>query len=554
MVIMFKDRTARALSLVSGLSWMLTIIFLLGQAKSFFSFVAPMARWWCNFSSYCQSDTTAFLAYLHIHTQKLLIVTSLALSLFTLCYILLVRFSDVEKYDASELTRPKVCSWELGLLFLFVVLGAILRLRGMTRGFTYDELFTTVHFVETKSFWQTISSYLVFNNHLFYSVAARFSWLLIGRGEWVVRLPSFLAGLLAIPIFWCFLREWVDEQSALLATFFLAIHPMHIVMSRSARGYSFLALGTLVTSWLFFRLLENGRASLCPYYVLSISLMVWGHLYGVIVVLCQALALLWYLWQWQTPRNNLRFIWLSIGLSGVVTILLYLPVLPLLLLELGREKSGVFDSAFMFNVLTQFLWTPSAAVLALVLIFFLWTIYDQRKEKTTFLHLLYLCAPLLMAWALKMRAVGFARFALFALPSFLWFISLGVSRLAARLCKERRYIFPLILVLLVAPYWVSKGWFELDCSGFRQALAAVPKDVALCALGGDAYLFAYYGHGRMTVPKNEADFYKILKREKVLYCIFHDVSWASAFHRRLYSRYGKSAQPFGDVYFFKVSP
>ena len=554
MVIMFKDRTARVLGLVSGLMWMLTIIFLLGQPRSFFFFVAPLTRWWCKFAAYCQSDTTAFLSFLHLHVHKLFTASSLTLSFFTLCYLLMVRFSGAGNDSEPDVASSKTSSWEMSLLFFFVILGALLRIRGMTRGFTYDELFTTVHFVETKSFWQTVSRYVVFNNHLFYSLSARVSWLLIGRGEWVVRLPSFIAGLMAIPIFWCFLRDWMNKEAALLATFFLTIHPMHIVMSRSARGYSFLALGTLITSWLFFRLLKDGRATYCLAYILSISLMVWGHLYGVIVVLCQALALLWYHCKWQTPLKNSRLIWLSIGLSGVVTFLLYLPVLPLLLLELSREKSGLFDNAFLFNVLTQYLWTPSTAIMATVLLFLLWTLFEQRKEKPTYLHLLYLCAPLVMAWVLKMRAVGFARFALFALPSFLWFLCLGVSRLSARFSKERTYILALLLSLIVAPYWVSKGWNELDSSGFRQALAAVPKGVAVCAIGGDAYLFTYYDDESVKVPKNEADFYKMLKKEKVLYCLFHDVSWASAFHRRLRNRYGKSARSFGDVLFFKVSP
>ena len=553
MVIMLRDRISRSLSLITGLSWLFTIIFLIGQPRSFFLICSPLARWWSSYVGYSQSDATAFLGFFHAQASKIFFVASFIITLYSLIFVLVNKcFVKARSEVSKEPTEAK--SWELSLVVLFVVIGAFLRIHGLTRGFTYDELFTTVHFVETSSFWQTVSSYRVFNNHLFYSFAGRLCWLLLGSSEWVIRLPSLLAGLLTIPIFYHFSRRYIGKEPALVATFFLTVHPMHVVLSRSARGYSLLALGTLLTSWLFFELLERPRGRLGLMYVVTASLMVWSHLYGVIVVICQTVTLLILVWRSSVSKKSFGTIWLSFGFSGLATFILYTPVLPLLLLELRREKSGLVNHSFALEVMGQYLWTALVPILIIVLLIVILGLYEQRREKTTLLHFLYLFAPLIMAWLLRLKAVGFARFALFGLPSFLWFLSVGLSSISLRSFKKQSLVLLLIIVLIVSIHWTKSAWSEIDSSGFREALAALPENVPICAIGGDAPLFRYYGGERLFLPKTEADFYKLLKDKGTFYCLFHDVSWASTCHRQLFERHGKSARSFGDVLFFKVSP
>ena len=60
----------------------------------------------------------------------------------------------------------------------------------------------------------------------------------IGRSEWLMRLPSALAGFLTIPIMWRIGVALKRPNIGLLAATFLAFAPLHIWYSREARMYA----------------------------------------------------------------------------------------------------------------------------------------------------------------------------------------------------------------------------------------------------------------------------------------------------------------------------
>ena len=58
-----------------------------------------------------------------------------------------------------------------------------------------------------------------------------------GRGRGVARLPSALAGVLALPLVWRIGASWGDEVAGVLAMGLLAVSPLHIWYSREVRMY-----------------------------------------------------------------------------------------------------------------------------------------------------------------------------------------------------------------------------------------------------------------------------------------------------------------------------
>src|SRR6266496_3392494 len=93
---------------------------------------------------------------------------------------------------------------EIFYLSAILVLALLLRIPTMGRGLGEDELETVFYAVDTNSIWQTMSSSLSFNNHIGYSLLARFSRALFGQSEWAFRLPALLFGLASLYIFWIF--------------------------------------------------------------------------------------------------------------------------------------------------------------------------------------------------------------------------------------------------------------------------------------------------------------------------------------------------------------
>jgi hypothetical protein len=79
---------------------------------------------------------------------------------------------------------------------------------------------------------------------------------LFGDSERALRLPAFLAGLLALGIFWKVALRFVDRTAALLALAMFAVLEPFVYYSAEVKPYGFDVLITLVLAWLFVRVLE----------------------------------------------------------------------------------------------------------------------------------------------------------------------------------------------------------------------------------------------------------------------------------------------------------
>jgi len=119
---------------------------------------------------------------------------------------------------------PKAIETRYQSFYLLPILTVALlcRLYPLNRGLGQDELYTAVHFVEVRSLWKTIFSNDAFNNHIGYSLMARFSEGLLGRSEWALRLPALLLGMATLYIFFVFGRSILGHIPALLGTLVLA--------------------------------------------------------------------------------------------------------------------------------------------------------------------------------------------------------------------------------------------------------------------------------------------------------------------------------------------
>src|SRR5712692_9073128 len=138
---------------------------------------------------------------------------------------------------------------EIFYLSVVLVLALLLRLPTMDRGFGGDELDTVFYAVDANSIWQTVSSSLSFNNHIGYSLIARFSRALFGRSEWAFRLPALLFGLASLYIFWIFSRSLLGPRLAVMGAFLFAFSPAFIIWSITGSGESRMLFFTLLSSY-----------------------------------------------------------------------------------------------------------------------------------------------------------------------------------------------------------------------------------------------------------------------------------------------------------------
>ena len=153
-------------------------------------------------------------------------------------------WADARRFFAG--LRPK--KGELGFLvavLVIMMLAVIYRLEHIYSSLHHDEAYTYVAFA--RSLFAAVADYHLPNNHVFHSILVYFSTKIFGIQPWAVRLPAFTAGMLLVPAAYWLAKRLYDRWTALGAALLVAWFPPLIAYSNNARGYTILALFTLLT-------------------------------------------------------------------------------------------------------------------------------------------------------------------------------------------------------------------------------------------------------------------------------------------------------------------
>ena len=158
--------------------------------------------------------------------------------------------------QALALLRPsKVNFWLLAI----VVLAVLLRLPTLNMGLWFDEL-ASIHEVQVPDLATLISSQYGCTTDLHPPLFLMLLFPIVhfgGTSEIVVRMPSFISGVLLVPaVYW--LGKTIHSSSAgLLAAFFAAISPFANYLSCQTRSYSLAMVLTAISLVFFCRLIKS---------------------------------------------------------------------------------------------------------------------------------------------------------------------------------------------------------------------------------------------------------------------------------------------------------
>jgi mannosyltransferase len=145
----------------------------------------------------------------------------------------------------------------------------------------------------------------------------------LGGDEWLLRLPSALAGIASIGIIYAIGDELFDRETGLLAAIILAFSPFHIWYSQEARFYATIALFGVAAGWFAIRALRRNRPADWVLFGVFEGLALCTESGGIWFVFAMNFAaLLLVRWLWRTDRF---FAW---GASQAIALLVYLPFLP----------------------------------------------------------------------------------------------------------------------------------------------------------------------------------------------------------------------------------
>ena len=284
--------------------------------------------------------------------------------------------------------KPINLSAENLLLFIIILVGGIVRFYGLN-GFTYsaDEVSALLR-TDFNSIGD-LFRYGVKENDMHPAGVQLFlfGWTkLFGYGEWIVRLPFVISGIISLFITYKLTRRWFSVSAGLTATALLAGLDYFIIYSEIARPYSFGMLFTLMTALFWARLLER-RINPINYlwFALSCLLTMYSHYYGFLVV--AIIGLTGFI---MIERRRLA----AYTITGISIILLYLPHYSITKYQLDRGGLegwlGKPDKNWLFDYLFTLFNESWPVIMILALLAAIGLVYKIKAPKLSRFHLITL--------------------------------------------------------------------------------------------------------------------------------------------------------------------
>jgi len=265
------------------------------------------------------------------------------------------------------------------LLWGILALGLGLRLfRLSDHSIWLDEAHTWwITAMPLRDMWAYINVYEL-HPHLHYVIV----WLCVqafGDSEWVLRLPSALAGSVEVYAVFLLGRELSGRAVGLMGGLLVALSNSEVLFSQEARMYSFLMLFLVLSAYHFLAALRTNATGAWASFAVFTSLAAWTDYRAFFI----ALALHLYLF---TEPGMLRSRWKGLLLADLATALAVVPLVPIALHQISPAGAGAslhlyfpelspvllartvwsYLGGFLLPVGTGAIWTGGLALFALL--------------------------------------------------------------------------------------------------------------------------------------------------------------------------------------------
>lgn len=167
---------------------------------------------------------------------------------------------------------------------------------------------------------------------LFFALA----WLAskLGSAPEMVRLPSLLAGLASLPLYYLLGSRLFGRRAGRIALIVASLSPILVYFSAYGRAYGVLLFLLLASTVAMLRATDSGKARWWVLYALASALSMYAHYTAAFVLLAQ---LLWLLWSHPGSRK-------SALLANLGAAALFLPWLPSLLDDSDSPTTAILEA------------------------------------------------------------------------------------------------------------------------------------------------------------------------------------------------------------------
>lgn len=358
-----------------------------------------------------------------LHSLSKIILT---LSIALLCYIYFWKSLINELYKHSDVIESRTY-FNTGLQkqdwFIMAALtlaAALLRVFPLSQSLWQDEIGVYKTFME-PGILATIYPKSSMGSHPLMQIIVTLFTNVVGVNEITLRLPVFIFAVSTIPLlYFVCIKISGQRMVAVVAGLLMTINSYHIYYSFQMRGYALLVFFGILSVYFLIRLLHSFNKQIRLLYIFTNIMLVYTHMWALYFVIAQQIVLVvCLLYQLRKrdsrnffPTNNVAKYLESFFIIMVLIFIVYLPQLPVILLNVLNESSSSISPVQYFNLVLStshnivaytdypILTRTYAILIALI---FLFTV----KKNIAYLFVFYTSLVVFFITALAFNTTGF---------------------------------------------------------------------------------------------------------------------------------------------------
>lgn len=323
---------------------------------------------------------------------------------------------------------------ELQLILAVTFLGAILRIYQLgTESVWLDEATTYLMSSNTLyGIYETTKSDV--HPPLYYFVVHFF--LFAGKSELLMRFPSMMFGILAIPLLYMLGTRLFSVKEGLISSFLLAISLSHIYYSQEARMYSMLVFLTLGSFFFFYAAIEDKHIGFWIMFVVFTVLNIYTHYFGFFIFPIEVLYFIVLLFSYEHKKLHFkpeRLPQAKVFFACVISIvILIIPRIQVFFEQAasrvgGDVTWGVDQTHFISSMLSHFTMSESPSLLYLTFFIIGLAVMVRSDRSKALLLSSWFILPIIVSYYLSDIMPFHPRYLLFILPAYLLMISRGLT-------------------------------------------------------------------------------------------------------------------------------
>ncbi|MCX7919735.1 MAG: glycosyltransferase family 39 protein [bacterium] len=329
---------------------------------------------------------------------------------------------------------------------------------------------------------------------------AHFLFLVFGRGEFALRLPSAVFGTASIPLLYFIGYKWFNKSTGIIAAILLTISPFFLHHSQDGRMYPMFIFFSISSLFLLLLAIEKEKKTWLYWlgFIVVTALNIYTTYFAFWALIAElVIAVIFIIVQKISNKQQKPFLWKKIGalmFCLIVIMVLYLPWLPVLIDFIAKNIHAPLPYKYTFkvsptekeiaNTLYPFrVWFGQSffedllekyGVVSygayLYLLFYLIGIFAafDRNPKYAMVLILWFIIPLIILFSPPAKVLFFPRYISFIMPLYLLGIAYGIGITSERITrklfrgKSKSYLpvtgfimllFALVVVKPIADYY-----------------------------------------------------------------------------------------------------